>query len=47
MPRPSPFIAEFTHTQIHSAHVHVIMDHVNGEGLNSEAGGASSEILGN
>ena len=37
MPRPSPFIAEFAHTQLHSALARVITDRVNGEGLGSEA----------
>ena len=36
-PRPSPFIAEFTHTQLHSARARDIADRINGEGLGSEA----------
>ena len=36
-PRPSPFIAEFAHTQLHSARAHEITDRINGEGLGSDA----------
>ena len=36
-PRPSPFIAEFAHTQLHSARAREITDRINGEGLGSEA----------